>query len=1587
MLMVRSRGLAAASAVILLSIGLLAPHAASAASCAVIDFSAVKQPSQEVINGKTVSTLVATAAAAPGDLVLLEADFGCVVGQGFDPAPAGNVITVEVLRSVAGAFADPALPASFVSFPVPAANVQVFDCVGSACNALRFAMPASGLAGPARVTVTRGGNVVARVFEIGQRTSSCDVDTLDTLLGSFTLLPAYNPLNVSETGAANPGLLAAIALNGSLLLPLQHPLVGEPAVDATATRSTGPEIDKIPNGRFVRALSDLFRPLPAIHRLVPFGAGKALFSTADVVRSTMQILASDPLDSSTVYPDNFHLFRSGDAGPVVFPNPITVRFEGASPVVALRSTPESVVLGLSEELLGDLNADSDTSDLLLSVTDLPTGQTLNTGEAIAQVAASPARPVVDANNDVVAFLQSEALSNADLNGDGQMDDLVLRAFKQALALNPGAPVDTSADPRRAIDGSQLAISDGYVFFRTPEDATAPHSTARVSDVGGVGGNGTSDQPSIDGSGLHVAFASHSSNLAPGTSGARRQILVRDLFTGVHTLVSAGASEGNADSWDAAISRDGMHIGFSSLASNLNGGFGSETLVWERGVDVQGSSAFGLSFATFGLAAGEEDVAGVDYSPCTASDPGISFSFANDGSVVGFLATASSGACSFNADFEGTYSIAPLPVQVGSVITVDAALTSFSGVPPLPGDLDELRLFAVNTVTEVDSPAFQFTGAFDLTANGSAPNAVAQVYARSLAAPVELLSKALGGGPGSQASGQPALSGDGQLVAFTSEAPDLVADDGNGASDVFLRDLVSHTTERVSLSDGGSEASGASSDPAITPDGQLVAFASTAANLVSGDGNGASDVFVRDRLSPGTELVSVPAPGGSELGASAAPDLSDDGRFVVFESAAPLVPEDSNGVVDVYLRDRVAGTTERVSVASGGEQADDGSFDPSISGDGSFVVFASQASNLVPGVPAGTNVYRRNRLTGSVEWLSTGASAGDTSVHPDPSGNGRSVAFDSDASLVLNDSLPVDVFVRLTGFGADLNGDGDDADSVLQSFATDPAPGLQPAARVATMTASTGFGRALVSVDEAGEGDTNLNAVSLIQGAAADGDADTGDGVLHLYDGATATLVNLGIAGTRGALSESTLCALVDEAQQNGTDLDAANGATGQVLVAGDIATLLASPTTKSLVNVGVAAQQVLVAGTICVYTQAADGVLGFYDVATGKHVRSDLQATAVQVGPNEKLIAFRVPENGTDLNGDADGVDEVMHVLAVSAIQVAAPEAVITRFDKDLNPSGEVRNLGLQAIDCNLPGCLAFPFGAILPDGSVSFLGTEPGESVDLEDCLKTNPLACDFNGDGDGVDTVVHYVKTLFGTSPPMVTSMGALALTTAGVQQTPPFPAAGPEGTATNIQATECEAARIVCPATRQKVNEPIGPPLSDCEQRFDVDKDGLLDCGTLRNFVGLDSDGDGIIDPFDNAIDTSNPDQGDDDGDGVGNVVDTVVSVPPCQRSCDLNEDGSIDQRDVDAILAAVAAGGQARGSVTSKQCGDRRDRDADRRITFLDASRCKAVCSLPGCALPPPPAPAPAPASGCGIGVELAVLLPLLRALRNRRRGSA
>jgi subtilisin family serine protease len=286
--------------------------------------------------------------------------------------------------------------------------------------------------------------------------------------------------------------------------------------------------------------------------------------------------------------------------------------------------------------------------------------------------------------------------------------------------------------------------------------------------------------------------------------------------------------------------------------------------------------------------------------------------------------------------------------------------------------------------------------------------------------IERVSIATDGAQGNRESDSPKLNANGRFVAFSSASSNLVPGDTNGQWDIFVFDRQSRTIERVSVATDGTQGNSYSYSPSLSADGRFVAFSSGASNLVPGDTDSQSDVFVFDRQSGTIELISVADDGGASNGESNSPFLSADGRFVAFQSEATnLVPGDTNGLMDVFVFDRQTRAMERVNVASDGRQANGSGATysrPSLSADGRFVAFESYASNLVPGDTNGTaDVFIFDRQTRMIERVSisaNGTNSNDWSTFPSLSADGRFFAFQSFASnLVPRDSNGAyDVFV-------------------------------------------------------------------------------------------------------------------------------------------------------------------------------------------------------------------------------------------------------------------------------------------------------------------------------------------------------------------------------------------------------------------------------------------------------------------------------------------------------------------------------------------------------------------------------------------------
>ena len=273
--------------------------------------------------------------------------------------------------------------------------------------------------------------------------------------------------------------------------------------------------------------------------------------------------------------------------------------------------------------------------------------------------------------------------------------------------------------------------------------------------------------------------------------------------------------------------------------------------------------------------------------------------------------------------------------------------------------------------------------------------------------------------GNAASLKPALTADSRYVLFQSYASNMVAGDTNGKPDVFLRDRKTHTVSRVSVSSSGGQANGLSGYASFSPDGRYVLYYSFAGNLVPGDTNNASDIFLYEMATKRTERVSVANGGGQANGPSEFfAYMTAGNRYVVFNSKATnIIATDTNGRADVFMLDRQNNNVERVSVTKNGAQANGESIYPTVSADGRFVVFHSNATNLVTGDTNGKfDVFVRDRTaqtTTRVSVSSTEAEGNQPSQHGKISADGRYVAFESWATNLTGSDTngALDVFVR------------------------------------------------------------------------------------------------------------------------------------------------------------------------------------------------------------------------------------------------------------------------------------------------------------------------------------------------------------------------------------------------------------------------------------------------------------------------------------------------------------------------------------------------------------------------------------------------
>ena len=567
----------------------------------------------------------------------------------------------------------------------------------------------------------------------------------------------------------------------------------------------------------------------------------------------------------------------------------------------------------------------------------------------------------------------------------------------------------SGEPSISADGNLVAFTswpalvsgdthEGLdVYVRDVSSA----STQLISvDELGTPGNGYSLAPSISADGNVVAFETEADNLvAGGDANGSADVLVRYRLGSliVRLSQSEGGTLGDGASTAPSLSPDGGAVVFSTGATNLVGDDGNGVGdVVMCGPGMGWDSIRRVSEASGGGQLHPES----DWPAITPNGRYVAFGSAASNLVPG--------------DTNGRYDVFVLDRQNGAIerVSVNGATQANreSGAPSISADGRYVAFmsYASNLVPE-DA------------------NEGCDIYAYDrLLDRLTLVSVATGGVSGNGESSWQSMSADGQFVAFQSSASDLVAGDAGGFDDVFVRDLVAGTTTLISVAADGSQGTESSVTPAISADGSSIAFVSHADNLVGDDNNLVADVFVRQRLGTSIERVSVSSSGQEAAGGCYAwPVISQDGRYVAFaDYAANLVAVDANNAADVFVRDRLLGTTERVSVSSLGLEANgqSGYLDEwpalAMSADGRHIAFPSGAANLVPGdTNHAWDLFVRDldaSVTERVNLSDAGEESGVGGGRPSVSADGRIVAFSSTGSdLVEGDSNGAsDVFIRV-----------------------------------------------------------------------------------------------------------------------------------------------------------------------------------------------------------------------------------------------------------------------------------------------------------------------------------------------------------------------------------------------------------------------------------------------------------------------------------------------------------------------------------------------------------------------------------------------
>jgi Tol biopolymer transport system component len=1356
---------------------------------------------------------VGSAAVAPGHVVTLRLDACAPASATFDPIPANNTVTItfEPPTDINTTYVLPTLPAGVCKDGCANQGAScsgaggcsgctngclntVDECAGTGssppCQVLNFAMPDAttleslDVAGPASITVNTPSGLAADIGPLFRSLNMKDI-TGGTCprkphpFRHFSVVPRLNTFQNLSNGTVR----ATVDGDNNLLIPFDYRSIYGARGCCTgigqlidghfgfeAFQNGGVPIH-LPSNDYVRTYTtDGFDLAP----IVKVSASDLFFGTADGNEGIIRIArtagacaapGSDTGQSCTLNsdcssnicnapPDIFDVTDRlhNNTGPIML-DQVTTNTGDAFPVNSVQSSAGSLALARQ-------------GDNHVITWDVTTGTRQDTGIAAAMAGPKPALQVTD---NVVAFLQPETQPSGDLDADGDFLDTILRVFKKGGGgsfTEMTAGMTIAADAARVVNGESLTIANGRVYYRRPEAANALESTQRVS-VANDGSQAAAGADyfgfAISDDGSKVAFTSDDPNLVSGDSNGQFDVFVRDRTAHTTTRVSvanSGGTQGNNTSIDPAMSGDGRYVAFLSFANNLVSPAPSPAALHLYVRDTVANTTTIVSVNT----AGQPANAG-------SSDPRIS----TDGRFVSWASLA-------------TNLVAEPPTSLQRVFVRDRCVSNGAVVP------------------------------------SCTPQTVRGDVGSGLS------------------SNEYAMSRDGRFVAFESRDTNLVPGGTDGRQHIFVRDLQLGT---VALMTAEFPGPAWLFEPALSRDGRFVVFT-----------YGTNQVFVHDRdldangifdeAEPGrtaTARVDV-APDGSPVnGGSHFPSISDDGRYVTFDSTSTnLVPNDTNNAVDLFVHDNVTGVTERVNVkAADGSQSTtgDNSIISRISASGREIAYAVTAGDLVSGDTNGAFDVFVGGFAQRTEPFVCGNGMVDPFEECEPPGG---TAFCGLCSFTCQCN--------------DLNADGDLNDTMFQLLDTNlvsPSP-----LTIGTMASNT------------------------IAGADADFSAFTNESSQAvIYNAATASSCTFPGTVTRGAASATIGAGTVLESSV-GVDLNG-DGDMKDTILGVVTAGAVCSPFVPGYTPRGYAADAVATTdlcaggnnnGRPCTSDAecsagggVCSGIVVFARPETEEGSSGNLCGPAIKTCAGGPLFgqpctadadcpASTCPATACDLNGDGDGNDRVLHIYRQSTGTVTNTGQAVEEFvvkdnlvafrtseaaqKKDLNDDHDQLDFVMQVYDlaapansalintgqaaelCHITGCDPnLPYK--IKDDTVSFLVSETAQNQDL-------------NGhDGIGQEVMVvfdvHSGPNQVFDLPPATVSV-------------PVFPDKFVGGSVLYTQTTEAQ----------------LG---------YDVNGDGDMDDVVVG--VSGDADNDGAFDQFDTCVGVSDPEHPDSDLDGLGDACD--------------------------------------------------------------------------------------------------------------------